>query len=191
MNQELSLLPDADCSCLQVEVEVTQHWIDHMMGVHQLSIPVSDKYHLVNLKLELAGGTLAMQADILEKKGSSVRIICLPKWDADGQRLVLEELNIDTRGKNILLKSAGWFAKTFMGARIDKKIEAATDHLYKLQMENILRDGIHIPIPGTGYAGVLVKSISISEMIFIDHKIKVKALIDGYWKIALNGDGRS
>lgn len=187
MNQEFSLLSDADCSCLQVEVLVHESWIDHFMADHQLIIPVSEKYHLINLKADLADGKLSMQADIQEKEGSSIRIACLPKWDAAQQQIHLEELKLDLVSKNILLKSAEWFAKTFMGVKIDKKIEEAANHLYKDQMETMLKNGILIPIPKTGSAGVQVRSIVISEMTFIDHSIKVKAMIEGYWRLELKG----
>jgi len=145
VNQHISQLTDAECSCLQIEILVHESWIDRFMAEHELIIPVSDKYHLVNLKVELSEGMLSMQADIREKKGSAIKITCLPKWDVYAQHIELEELRIDMISKNILLKSAGWFAKTFMGAKIDKKIEEATTRLYNTQMETILKDGISIP----------------------------------------------
>ncbi|MBK9104829.1 MAG: DUF4403 family protein [Saprospiraceae bacterium] len=188
MNQEFSILSDADCSCLQIEVLVHESWIDRFMADHQLIIPVSESYHLINLKADLAEGKLSVYADIQEKEGSSIRITCLPKWDATLQQIHLEELKLDLVSKNILLKSAGWFAKTFMGAKIDKKIEEAASRLYTEQMETLLKNGILIPIPKVGSAGVQVRSVVISEMIFIDHSIKVKAMIDGYWKLELKGE---
>ena len=188
MNQEFSLLSDADCSCLQVEVLVHESWIDRFMADHPLKIPVSEHYHLINLKADLADGKLSMYADIQEKEGSSISITCLPRWDAALQQIHLEELKLDLVSKNILLKSAGWFAKTFMGAKIDKKIEEAANRLYKDQMEAMIKNGILIPIPKTGSAGVQVRSITIAEMAFIDHSIKVKAMIDGYWRLELKGE---
>jgi len=75
-----------------------------------------------------------------------------------------------------------------MGSKIDKQIEEATSRLYALQMETILKDGISIPIPNSGSANVLVRSITINEMVFLHHGIKVKAMIDGYWKLELKGE---
>ena len=75
-----------------------------------------------------------------------------------------------------------------MSAKIDKQIEEATSRLYALQMETILRDGITIPIPNSGTAKVLVRSISITEMTFQHNLIKVKALIDGHWKLELKAE---
>lgn len=188
MNQNFSNIADADCSCLQVEVMVHESWIDQILTKQQMVIQVSEQYNLTNLKIDLADGKIALKAEIKEKEGSAVKVTCLPVWDVNHQKILLEEIDIKLISKNILLKSAGWFAKTFMGAKIDKKIEEATSRLYALQMETILRDGISIPIPNSGSATVLVRSITINEMTFQDHGIKVKALVDGYWKIELKNE---
>jgi hypothetical protein len=190
VKQEFSQDPDIDCSCLQLEVLVTEPWIDRFIAHHQIIIPVSDKYHLVNLKVDLGAGKLTMLADIREKEGSSIRITCLPKWDEEQQQILLEEIKIDTVSKNILLKGAGWFANAFMGAKIDKKIELATGQLYAQQMQTILKEGMHFPIPKGGSVKVKVRSITITEMKFVDHSIKVKAMIDGYWNLNLTGEER-
>jgi hypothetical protein len=185
LKQESFPFEDADCSCLQVEVQVEESWVDRFLGHHDVIIPVSDQYHLVRLKAALSEGKLILLADIQEKEGSSIRITCLPRWDVDRQRILLEELEIKMLSKNILLKSAGWFASTFMGAKIDKKIEEATSQMYATQLGLILQNGINIPIPGGGSARVQVRSILINNMTFLDHGIKVNALIDGYWKLHL------
>ena len=114
MNENFSNIADADCSCLQVEVMVHETWIDKFLANHALVIPVGEKYHLANLKVDLVDGSLKMQADIQEKQGSSIIITCKPFWNVEQQQIQLTDLRIDTLSKNILLKSAGWFAKTFM-----------------------------------------------------------------------------
>ena len=187
MKREFSPLIEADCSCLQIEVLVEESWIDHFLGKQDLIIPVSEQQNLCNLRIDLQNGKLSLQADIKEKEGSAISITCLPKWDVSQQRVHLEELEIKTTSKNILVKSAGWFAKKFMGTKIDKKIEEATNQLYAKQMQIILADGITIPIPNGGSAVVQVRSVTINEMIFLDHCVKVKAMIDGYWHLHLKG----
>ena len=187
MKLEFSHLSDADCSCLQIEVLVNESWIDQFLDKNELVIPISEQYSLHNLKINLEEGKLTLQADIKEKEGSAISITCLPKWDVTHQRILLEELAIKTRSKNIFLKSAGWFAKTFMGAKIDKKIEEATNQLYAKQMQTMLSDGVTIPFPHGGSASVLVRALTINEMVFVDHSIKVKAMIDGYWQLHLSG----
>ncbi len=185
MIQDFTKIMETECSCMQVEVIVTESWLDRFIEQHQVSIPVGDKYHLVNLKNDLDHGKLTLQADIKEKEGSSIRITCLPKWDAGHQRIQLEELKINTSSKNILLKSAGWFAKTFMTSKIDKTIEEATNNLYKEQMNALLSKGLQFPLPNGSKAMVDVTSISIKEMTFLDHSIWVKVMIEGYWKLHL------
>lgn len=170
-----------------MEVLVNESWIDQFLDKNELVIPISEQYSLHNLKINLEEGKLTLQADIKEKEGSAISITCLPKWDVTHQRILLEELAIKTRSKNIFLKSAGWFAKTFMGAKIDKKIEEATNQLYAKQMQSILSDGVTIPFPHGGSASVLVRALTINEMVFVDHSIKVKAMIDGYWQLHLSG----
>jgi hypothetical protein len=185
VKREFSHLSGAECSCLQIEVLVEESWIDHFLGKQELLIPVSEQYTLCHLKINLGKGKLTLQADIKEKEGSAISITCLPKWDVSQQRILLEELEIKMRSKNILFKSAGWFATTFMGAKIDKKIEEATNQLYAKQMQAILSEGITIPFPHGGNANVHIISMTIKEMIFVDHSIKVKAMIDGYWHLHL------
>lgn len=187
MKQEFSQITDADCSCLQIEVKVEESWVDQFLDKNELVVPVSEQYSLRNLKINLEDGKLTLQADIKEKEGSAISITCLPKWDVAHQRILLEELEIKTHSKNILLKSAGWFAKTFMGAKIDKKIEEATNQLYAKQMQTILSEGVTIPFPHGGNASVQVRSVTINEMIFLNQSIKVKAMIDGYWQLQLLG----
>ncbi len=189
MNQEFSIIADEDCSFLQIEVDVTESWIDRFISGQELTIQVSDAYTLVNLKANLEEGKLTMLADIQEKEGSSIQITCFPKWDVGQQQIQLEDLKIDTLSKNILLKSAGWFAKTFMSAKIDKKIEEATAKLYTQQLNKILTEGISIPIKKGGSADVQVKSITITEMLFLDHNVKVKAMVEGIFKLQLDTKG--
>ncbi len=190
MNQEFSPLADADCSCLQIEVKIEESWITQFLGKQDMIIPVSEQYNLSNLKIDIEEGKLTLEADIKEKEGSALTITCLPKWDESQQRILLEELEIKTHSKNILVKSAGWFANTFMGAKIDKKIEEAASQLYAKQLQTILSKGISIPFPHGGSASVRVRSVIINEMVFGDHSIMVKAMIDGYWHLHLSGTGK-
>jgi hypothetical protein len=179
-------ISEADCSCLQIEVLVEESWIDRFLDKQELTIPIGEQYNLINLRIDLAEGKLELEADIREKEGTAIRVTCQPRWDASLQRIFLEELELKTLGKNIIMKSAGWFAKTFMGARIDKQIEEAANNLYAHQMALALADGLSIPFPGGGSALVKVRSITITHMTFSDHSITVKAMIDGHWKLHLS-----
>jgi len=186
VKENLWQISEADCSCLQIEILVDEAWIDRFLKKQELTIPISEQYNLINLRIDLPEGKLELEADIREKEGTSVRVTCLPRWDASLQRIFLEELELKTLGKNILLKSAGWFAKTFMGGSIDKKIEEATNELYAQHLSLMLAAGLSIPFPGGGNAFVQVRSVTITHMTFSDHAISVKAMIDGYWKLHLS-----
>lgn len=187
MKPEFSPLTDADCSCVQLEVLVEEAWINQFLDKQELNIPVSEKYSLSNLKLRLEEGKLTLQGEIIEKEGSAISVICLPKWDAIQQRIHLEELEIKTHSKNILVKSAGWFANTFMGAKIDTKIEEVVNRLYTKQLDTMLTKGLTLPLSKEGIASVRIRSVVINEMTFHEQNINVKAMIDGHWHLHLSG----
>lgn len=186
MKPEFSSLTDADCSCLQIEVLVEESWINQLLAKQELMISVSDKYSLSNLRIRLEEGKLTMLGEINEKEGSAISVICLPKWDTLQQRIHLDELEIKTHSKNLLVKSAGWFANTFMGAKIDKKIEEVANRAYNKQLDTMMAEGITIPISKEGITRVRLRSLVISEMTFLDQSIKVKAMIDGHWHLHLS-----
>lgn len=174
-----------DFSMLHLEVEVGEDWINRFLHKQQLIIPVNDQFSLNNLKLELEEGKITLQADIVEKDGSAVRLTCLPSWEPEKQRIQLDEIDIKLISKNILLKSAGWFATTFMGNKIDKKIEQTANQLYTNQTNKLIEEGIAVPIKDEGRAEVIMKSIVINEMYFLDHAIQVNVLIQGHLKLQL------
>ena len=165
---------------------VEESWINQLLQKQELIIPVSEKYSLSNLRCILEEGKLTLQGDIIEKEGSAISVICLPKWDTIQQRIHLEELEIKTHSNNLFVKSAGWFANTFMGAKIDKKIEEAANHLYNRQLDAMRTKGITMPISKEGIANVRLRTLVINEMTFHDQNIHVKAMIDGYWQLHLS-----
>jgi len=185
MNEDVQDFDPQDCSALQVEILIDESWIDRFLAERQIAIPIDEKTHLTNLRINLAGGLLNVQADITEKEGSSVELSVRPWWDASNQVLNIEDLNINTKSKNILVKSAGWFTQHFLNSRLDKKIEEKANGLFKTQIEKIKAGPVNFPIPKAGNAQVSVKEITVNELIFVDHAIRVKATIDGYWKLNL------
>ncbi len=185
MNQEFSHDTSQDCSSIQVDILIEEPWIDRFLTEQQVELPVNDKYTLVNLRINLSPGTLNFKADLKEKEESCVDLTSRPIWNASSQRLQIEDLQLQTSSKNILLKTAGWFARIFLNAKIDRKLEDAANLLYSKQLEKIKKDPVSIPIPKAGNAEVSVSNITIHELIFIEHAIKVKATIDALWKLNL------
>jgi len=188
MNQDSPALSPNDCSSIQVEILIEESWIDRFLVEQQVIIPINDKTHLTNLKINLDSGMLNLQADFEEKEGSSIEITSRPMWDPLQQYLHIEDLKIQTKSKNLLFKSKGWFAQHFLNAKLDKKIEEQANLLYSKQLEKIKKDPVNLPIPKAGNVMVAVTNITIHELIFIDHGIKVKASIEGLWKLNLRAD---
>ena len=185
MNPAFEGIAPEECSSVQVEILIEETWLERLLLDQEVVIPVSDKIHLINLKINLTSGMLNIVADILEREGSTLEITSRPVWDPAQQYLHIEDLKIKTKSNNLLLKSAGWFAQQFMGEKLDKKIEVQANHLYSKQLEKIKKDPVHFPIPKAGNATVAVTNITIHELIFIEHAIRVKAAIEGYWKMNL------
>ena len=168
---------------MQILIEET--WIDRLLEEQQAEIPINDKYTLTNLRINLSLGKLNFKADLKGKKESCVDLTSRPIWNSTSQSLQIEDWKIKTSSKNITLKTASWFARNFLNTKIDRKIEEVVNLLYSRQLEKIKKDPVSIPIPKAGNAEVSVSNITIHELIFIDHSIKVKATIEGYWKLEL------
>ncbi|MBK9981564.1 MAG: DUF4403 family protein [Saprospiraceae bacterium] len=120
-----------------------------------------------------------------ENEGSSIEVASHPLWDPVRQYLQIEDVKFQTKSKNLILKSKGWLARLFLDGKLDKKIEEKANQLFSEQLAKIKKDPTLFPIPNTGNASVLVTDITIQEIIFIDHSIRVKATIEGYWKLNL------
>jgi hypothetical protein len=176
------------CSCLNLELMIRPSWIDRFLISQQVRIPISDAYTLVNLKIIPGLDTIALEAEIEEKPGSEIRIHAIPEWISGEQRIVVSDIQIQMISKNIILKTAGWFARTFMTASIDKKLEEAAAGLFNHQKERILENGIQIPIPDTGSLSARVLSVTITSMKFTDDGIAVKSMIEGYWKLIFESE---
>ena len=174
-----------DCSTFRVEIHIEESWIDKFLSEKQLIIPINDKTNLSNLKVNVLSGTLHLQADIVEKEGSTIDIITQLRWNTENQYLNIEDLKIKANSKNLLLKGAGWFAQHFLNAKLDKKIEEQANMLLSTQLDKIKKEPVIIPMPKAGKATVDVRNITIQEMIFVDHGIRVIAMIEGFWKLNL------
>jgi hypothetical protein len=174
-----------DCSCLYVEIVVEETWINSFLSGQNLVIPATQKYNLENPRVELELARLILQADIREKKNSAIRLTCLPVWDVEQQKVQMQGIEIKLLSRNILLQSAGWFAKTFMSSKIVKKIEEAANQFYVDQIQKAIHEGLRIPIQKNGSASARIKSITLQEIAFVHQTIVVKAMLEGYWKLEI------
>lgn len=185
MNENVSGFTPLDHSAIQLEIILEESWINQFIHEKQIVIPLDDKTHLTNLQIRIQAGSLSLNADIAEKEGSSIELSAQPDWDASQQHLSINDVNLQTTSNNVWVKTAGWFAQVFLNSRIDKKIEEQANSLYHTQLDKILKEPVHFPIPKTGSAEVDVSAITIQELIFTDQAIRVKATIEGYWKLHL------
>ncbi len=150
-----------------------------------MTIPINEQYSLYNLRINIGEGTLNFQADIKEKEGTTIEVTSRPEWDAKNQRILISDLKLKTDSNNFLLKSAGWLAQTFLGAKIDKKLEEQANKMYRIQLEKLKEKPIEIPIPNNGKAKVMLSAITIHELAFLDQAIGVTATIDSHFKLHL------
>ena len=189
MNPASTSIYTDDCSTVRVEINIEESWIDKFLSEQQLIIPINDKINLRNLKINLLPGSLNIQADIVDKEGSSIEITSEPKWNPENQHLSIENLKFKAKSKNLLLKGASWFAQHFLNSKLDQKIEEQVNILHSKQLERIKKDPVIIPIPKAGQAIVEVRNIIIHELIFVEHGIRVTASIEGLWKLNLKNEG--
>ena len=185
MNKDFSDRTPDNCSCIQVEIEIEETWIDRFLWERQIVVPVSEQYSLANLRVTLGQGTLQLKADLKEKPGTSIEVSARPRWDQETQYLIIDDLQFDTSSKNVLLSAAGWFAQNFLQGKLDRKLEEQSNRLLKEQLQKLKSQPLEIPIPKGGNAHVMVEDIRVKELVIIDHAIRVKAMIYAYWKFHL------
>jgi hypothetical protein len=186
MNDNTTFLPPVDCSCIQVEILIEESWINRFLEEQQVIIPVTENIHLQKLKISLDGEVLHLQAEFRENENSSILLNFRPVWNPDKQNLQIENLKLQTKSSNLLLKTKGWFAQLFLNAKLDKKIEEQANLLYSVQLEKIKKDPVNIPIPKAGNATVTVTNITVLRLVFEDQLIRVNAMIEGFWKLKLS-----
>ena len=185
IRSSLAYLPD-EISSLRINARIEEKWIQQYVSRQEVVIPVNEQYNLGNLGIELAEGKLTLLGEIVEKPGSFIGMTCVPKWDADLQRLQLDDLQIQTRSKNILIKSAGWFAQLFLQNKIDSKVEQATNQMYLRYLEQVRIHPLNIPIPKGGTVQIDITNVIIREMVFLKDAVEVNALIEGHWTLSLS-----
>jgi hypothetical protein len=174
-----------DCSSTQVEIQIEESWIDKFLTEKNLSIPINEQNTLENLRVNIGEGILNFKADLKEKENTSIEVTSRPEWDAASQRITINDLKLKTDTQNILLKSAGWIAQTFLQGKIDKKLEEQANQMFRNQLQKLREKPLEFPIPKGGNVIVRVSSITIQELSFIEHAIRVKVTIESYPKVQL------
>lgn len=173
-------------SVIHADVQIKESWINRFVTAKDLKVPLNENYTLGQIAFTLEENRLMVSGEILEKPGSFVELTCTPVWNADAQQIELGDLQLQTQSKNLLLKTAGWFAQTFMQSKLDTLIGQSTNQLYAQYLANIQHEPVELHIPHGGHLTISVSSVRIHEMEFQPGEIVAKATIEGIWKLALD-----
>ncbi len=185
MNQEHRTNAHVVPSSLHVHLVMDEAWIERFLQKQEIVVPLTKKYNLTGLSIQLLQDKVVAQADIREKQGTQVKVTCHPVWNGVTQQIRLENIEIQLISKNILVKGAGWFAKTVMGAKLDKKVEQALNQTYQKLIRQLLEKGLILPMPDKGQAEIRFNALHISEMEFRTKQVKMKVSMNGQGSLHL------
>lgn len=177
--------PDRECSTIRIRLSLKESWIDRFLEEQITEVPLNEQYTLVNNKINLEDGRFSFQADIKEKPGTTIEATCVPVWNVDEQKISIEDLDLKTSSKNILLKTAGWLAQSFLTSAIDRKIESEVNRMYQKQLEKFSKEPLKIPIPKGGQALVNIQSIRIHALNFLTGEVQADASVESMWDVEL------
>lgn len=179
MEQDYSINSNLESSVIRSQVRISEAWINHFLDEKNIKVPLSKKHHLTSLYFEFYPDQLRLQGDIVEKPGSVIELQCTPEWDATAQVIKLSELQIRIRSKNILVKSAGWFTRTFLQSRLDKKVEQAINMQYRKWLTEILGKSMTLPAIMGGQVDVELMKWNVRSITLAEKHMDVTLEIEG------------
>jgi hypothetical protein len=177
--------PPISAQSMNVTLVIDESWINRFLDGQNLNIQVHDNYTLNDLKIEIGLGELSVQAGIKEKERTTLEMTIRPVWNAEDQKVGIEDLKLKTSTRNILLKSAGWLAQTFLNAAIDKKIEEQANKMVSVKLQKLLAGPMTIPVPKGGNVTVTPRSIKINHVTLLDKSIQANVTIEAEWNVHL------
>jgi hypothetical protein len=154
----------SESSTIKFQVQLTEAWIQKLADEKDLIVSLSEQYQLHHFQVKLEPGTIIVEAELLNKPDSSVKVTCEPLWMVDEQQIQLENLEIKTKSRNLLVKSAGWVASTFLGEKIDRKMEEKVNQMINDYMEKFLGQPFIIPIKGHGQVTIKPGNLKIVQV---------------------------
>jgi hypothetical protein len=172
-------------SPLRLHIRLTEAWIQNLADAKDLTIPVSDQYHLHHFRIKIQPGMLIIKGDLVDKPGSVIKLSCQPSWDAPNQKMILDSFEIKTKSKNLLVKSAGWVANKILHGKIDKQIEEQINDLYQSMREKIKTRPLSLPIKGQGLINLKANSINIIKLDLMEGSIEADFEVNGIFSIDL------
>ena len=184
MNTTLSTGTGQQLSSIRIDIRIDEAWIRKMIKKQDLTFSIKDR-QFNQVSISLNEGQLTFGARVVDKKEAIVGITARPRWDAELQQFFLEDVLIQTKTTNLVLKSMGWIASNFMQEKIDDKIESYVRELHKQYLEAILTKPVNVPIKDHGMASATVKSVTIHSVQFIEKAILVNVTIEGLLNVQL------
>lgn len=147
-------------------VSATEEWINSFLESQNLTIEIREGYRLGNFKILISPLVVRMSADLISKPGTSVEIVAAIFWNADSQSFSFENLEIETRGKNLFLKGAGWIADNFMQEKIGNLFQQKVNEIFQSEINKVVSKKMKIPGPPNGIVEVNPGKIIIHHILF-------------------------
>ncbi len=177
-----------DISTVSVRIRIRQGWINAYLTRQAVTVPLRDGYALHRLHIAIDPETMQLTGELVDYPGSFVEAATAVRWDSAAQRLYFDNLNVQTRTKNIKIKSAGWFAGKFMQDKIDRQVEEAVNGLFRQHLDKLLESPLRIPLPGNGVAEGTVTHLRIDSLMPEAGAITIMASLEGRWSVELSAD---
>lgn len=177
-----------DLSSVSVRIRIRQSWINAYLTRKAVTVPLRDGYALHRLRIAIDQEAMQLSGELVDYPGSFVEAVTAVRWDSAAQRLYFDNLNVQTRTKNIKIKSAGWFAGRFMQDKIDRQVEEAVNGLFRQHLDTLLEAPLRIPLPGNGTAEGTVTHLRIDNLQPEAGAMMIAASLEGRWLIDLTGD---
>ena len=170
---------DQGLSTIRTTIQLSDDWINHFLSAQKIVVPLSKKHHLTDMRFQWMPERMKFIGEISEKPGSWIDLQCRPVWHSQKQSLEIQEVKLQIRSKNILVKGAGWFSRTFMQSKIDRKSETAVNQLYHQAISKLYEQPLSISVLQGGRLAGQVTSMRIHEMQFTDRHLNVNLTVEG------------
>lgn len=185
MDQDFTSQSSDRISRIRTQVTISASWINQQIAERNIRIPLSNKHHLTAICFEFYPGRLSLQGDIVEKAGSIIELQFNPKWDPKVQAVKLQDLQIRIRSRNILVKGAGWFTKTFLHSRIDKKVEQAVNLQYRNFISSMQEKPVTFPLFQGSHAQGHLQSLSLHTLTLEENRIRLDVELTGRIELSM------
>ena len=178
-----------ESSTINFQVHLTQDWIQKLADEKDMQVTLTEQYQLHHFIVKLQPGRIDLEAEIVDKPDSWIQVSCAPLWMVDEQRIALENLEIHTQSKNLLVKTAGWVASKILGEKIDRKIEEKVNQMFHDYLQKLLSQPFLIPIKGHGQVEIKPDDLKILQIIIEEGNAGILVQVVG--KLNINLDGMS